>query len=93
MDDNTFAVHHDKPITHFNGMSEINNGDIEKTQQKILDDLEDHLANLHLKDDMDNLQTALRNTARFVVPGVGSLRYKDPVFNNNGDLMIQVDYR
>lgn len=74
-------------------MLDISNEDIERDQQQVLKDLETHLANLPLKDAVKKLQSALHNSARFVVPGVGSLRYKNPIFNKNGDLMIQVDYK
>ncbi|KZF24923.1 hypothetical protein L228DRAFT_280214 [Xylona heveae TC161] len=38
------------------------------------------------------LQTALSSTARFVVPGGGTFFYKNPIFNNNGDVMIEAQY-
>ena len=36
-----------------------------------------------------NLQTALQSSARFVLPGGKQFFYKNPVFNNYGDLMIE----
>jgi hypothetical protein len=39
-----------------------------------------------------DVQTKLATTARFVVPGGGTFFYKDPIFNNNGDVMIESRY-
>ena len=40
----------------------------------------------------EELQTTLSSTARFVIPGGGTFFYKDPIFNNNGDVMIEAQY-
>lgn len=40
-----------------------------------------------------NLQSALHNAARFVLPGGPQFFYKIPIFNNNGDLMSEAKYK
>lgn len=39
-----------------------------------------------------DLENNLANAARFVVPGGGAFTYKNPVFNDNADLMIEASY-
>ncbi|KAG6040395.1 hypothetical protein E4U41_000679 [Claviceps citrina] len=39
-----------------------------------------------------SLETDLNTSARFVIPGNGSVSYKNPIFNNSGDLMIEANY-
>lgn len=39
-----------------------------------------------------SLESDLNTSARFVIPGKGSLAYENPIFNNNGDLMIEANY-
>jgi hypothetical protein len=34
----------------------------------------------------------LNSFARFVIPGNASLSYQNPIFNNNGDLVIEAKY-
>jgi hypothetical protein len=38
------------------------------------------------------VQASLASTARFVVPGGGTFFYKNPIFNNNGNVMIESRY-
>ncbi|KAE8384517.1 hypothetical protein BDV23DRAFT_176994 [Aspergillus alliaceus] len=46
------------------------------------------------KDDVEGQQiNNLNSSARFVVPGQGTFRYSNPMFNDNGDLLIKVDYK
>lgn len=38
------------------------------------------------------LEKDLNTSARFVIPGNASLSYENPIFNTNGDLMIEANY-
>lgn len=38
------------------------------------------------------LQSSLRSSARFVLPGRGSFFYKNPIFNKNGDVLCDITY-
>jgi hypothetical protein len=40
-----------------------------------------------------NLQSALQSSARFVLPGGQQFFYKNPIFNNNGDLIVEARYK
>ncbi|KAK9437401.1 hypothetical protein VB005_08390 [Metarhizium brunneum] len=40
-----------------------------------------------------NLQSALLNSARFVISGGRDFYHKNPVFNNNGDLLVEARYK
>ncbi|KAI9927079.1 hypothetical protein MW887_003462 [Aspergillus wentii] len=64
-----------------------------KACDKMKTQLEDSLAKAPLHDIAAKLQTDLNNSARFVVPGKGTFKYQNPVFNNNGDVMIEVGYK
>ncbi|KAG6003411.1 hypothetical protein E4U21_002044 [Claviceps maximensis] len=59
-------------------------------------DLQDRLVQQFRKvsfgDAEKSLETDLNTSARFVIPGNASLSYEKPVFNNNGDLMIEASY-
>lgn len=67
--------------------------DVEKKQNGLADKLKSALKNSALQSMADELQKNLDNAARFVVPGLGVFKYKDPMFNNNGDLFISVEYQ
>ncbi|KAF8243632.1 hypothetical protein K440DRAFT_561107, partial [Wilcoxina mikolae CBS 423.85] len=54
--------------------------------------LVDGLNNAPFAQAEEQLQNALRSTARFVVPGGGTFFYKNPIFNDNGDLLIEIGY-
>lgn len=41
---------------------------------------------------INKLRTALKDTFRFVLPSSGTLFYKDPIFNDGGDLLVEVRY-
>lgn len=40
----------------------------------------------------DNLAKLFKTSGDFVYPGNGQLMFKDPEFNNRGDLLAVVDY-
>lgn len=50
------------------------------------------ITTIPLKQVAKELEAALSSTARFVVPGGGTFFYKDPIFNNNRDVMIEAEY-
>jgi len=45
-----------------------------------------------LKATATTLSEMLKNTGGFVVPGGGTFFYKNPVFNNSKDLLINAEY-
>ena len=54
--------------------------------------LVDALTNTPLLDVATQLQTNLTGASRFVVPGGGVFFYKDPIFSESGDLLIEAKY-
>lgn len=66
--------------------------DVEARQSTLVNNLKEALKNSALHNVEQELQKNLDNAARFVVPGLGTFRYKDPVFNDKGDLFIEVGY-
>ncbi|KAI8959810.1 hypothetical protein F5Y11DRAFT_331865 [Daldinia sp. FL1419] len=91
LDENNFKVDND-PLYYLGG-GYPKKSDIEKKQNGLVDNLKNALRNSALQDVADELQKNLDNAARFVVPGLGVFKYKDPMFNNNGDLFISVEYQ
>lgn len=67
--------------------------DVKQRQTTLQDKLKQSLKTARLQPIVDRLQSNLNNAARFVVPGLGTFRYQDPVFNDSGDLLIQVSYQ
>lgn len=61
--------------------------------KNVQDSLIKSVQNIKLGDAQQALQNELNNSARFVVPGGGTFTYKNPIFNNNGDLMIEASYQ
>lgn len=55
--------------------------------------IKDALRSNKLQDTEKKLQNELATVARLVVPGQGTFSYRSPVFNNNGDLMIEIAYQ
>ncbi|CAP79540.1 hypothetical protein DTO013E5_9688 [Penicillium roqueforti] len=53
----------------------------------------DAAAKLDFKSVTSNLQTALENSARFVLPGGRQFFYNNAVFGNNGDLLVEAKYK
>lgn len=45
-----------------------------------------------LLDVAKELEKNLASASRFVVPGGGTFFYKDPIFNSNGDVLIEAKY-
>ncbi|KAI9925305.1 hypothetical protein ASPWEDRAFT_45751 [Aspergillus wentii DTO 134E9] len=93
LDESNFKTNSD-PI-YFKGDEAygITRESVEKRQSKVVDDLKATLKSSPFKEIKEKLQDNLNSTARFVVPGLGTFRYKDPVFNDKGDLFIQVAYQ
>ncbi|KAF7586254.1 hypothetical protein BBP40_009191 [Aspergillus hancockii] len=67
--------------------------DVEGQQSTLENTLITNLKNSPLKTTEAQLQNDLNSSARFVVPGQGTFRYSNPMFNDNGDLLIEVDYK
>ena len=67
--------------------------DLEKQYQGLKDNLQNRMENFPLLDAQKALQEDLANSARFVIPGGGTFRYDKPIFNDNGDLMIEASYQ
>lgn len=67
--------------------------DIEKKQNGLANNLKSALQNSALQSVANELQKNLDNAARFVVPGLGVFKYKDPMFNSSGDLFISIEYQ
>lgn len=61
--------------------------------ENLKSDLVNKMKNIPFGEAQDQLQKNLDNAARFVVPGGGTFTYKSPMFNNNGDLMIESSYK
>ncbi|PYH73601.1 uncharacterized protein BO88DRAFT_449471 [Aspergillus vadensis CBS 113365] len=91
LSDNVFKVDND-PISFFGSQIGVTKSDVERRQGALQDNLKEALKNSALQSVEEALQTNLNSTARFVVPGQGTFSYKDPVFNDNGDLLIEVGY-
>ncbi|KAE8155241.1 hypothetical protein BDV25DRAFT_125962 [Aspergillus avenaceus] len=92
LDDDTFNVRSD-PVYYDGNYIGLTRQQVVERQEKIVDNLKAYLTKLPLHDAEKQLQANLKSAARFVVPGIGRLHYKNPVFNDHGDLMIEVDYR
>lgn len=67
--------------------------DLIKQFQDLKDDLQNRMENFPLLDAQKALQEDLANSARFVIPGGGTFIYDNPIFNDNGDLMIAASYQ
>ncbi|KAI0846276.1 hypothetical protein F5Y00DRAFT_272082 [Daldinia vernicosa] len=65
---------------------------VKERNQGLQDNLVQQFRNVSFGDAEKNLEKDLNTTARFVIPGNASLLYEKPVFNNNGDLMIEANY-
>lgn len=60
--------------------------------KKMQTGLQNSIASNTLDQAEQTLQTALEKTARFVLPGAGVFLYKNPIFNNHGDFLCDVEY-
>lgn len=65
----------------------------ENQKNMVVTSLTQQLKSSSLGDTEAELQKNLNSAARFVVPGGGSLSYKNPMFNDNGDLLVEVSYK
>ena len=65
---------------------------IKANYEGLMKDLQDKMENLPVVEAEERLRKDLTNSARFVIPGGGTFSYKDPIFNNEGDLMIAASY-
>ncbi|KAI1130790.1 hypothetical protein F5Y10DRAFT_262734 [Nemania abortiva] len=93
LDEDNFRVGNDPLYYNSDGGFGPTKSDIEKKQNGLADNLKSALQNSALQSVADELQKNLDNAARFVVPGLGVFKYKDPMFNDNGDLFISVEYQ
>lgn len=88
----TFKVTAD-PLQFSGGTAGFNPLDSVKARyQDLQDNLVQQFRDASFGDAEKNLEKDLNTTARFVIPGNASLSYEKPVFNNNGDLMIEANY-
>ncbi|KAI0114103.1 hypothetical protein GGR51DRAFT_477662 [Nemania sp. FL0031] len=65
---------------------------VKARNQGLQDNLVQQFRDVSFGDVEKSLEKDLNTTARFVIPGNASLSYEKPVFNNNGDLMIEANY-
>lgn len=54
---------------------------------------EDAITKVNFDKVTTTLQNALKSSARFVMPGSRVFHYKDPIFNENGDLLVEGFYK
>ncbi|KAI1192296.1 hypothetical protein F5X97DRAFT_329822 [Nemania serpens] len=93
LDEDNFRVGSDPLSYRTDGGFGPTKSDIEKKQNGLADNLKSALQNSALQSVANELQKNLDSAARFVVPGLGVFKYKDPMFNDNGDLFISVEYQ
>ncbi|KAE8371742.1 hypothetical protein BDV26DRAFT_118076 [Aspergillus bertholletiae] len=60
--------------------------------QDVQDKLVAQFKKVSFGDAQKSLEQDLNTSARFVIPGNSSLSYEKPIFNTNGDLMIEANY-
>lgn len=65
---------------------------IEDSNQRLQDNFVQQFRNISFGDVEKSLEKDLNTTARFVIPSNASLSYEKPVFNYDGDLMIEANY-
>ncbi|GKZ26262.1 hypothetical protein AbraIFM66951_004451 [Aspergillus brasiliensis] len=92
LSDDKIKVSND-PIEFSGDQIAITRSEVESQQGALQDKLKEALKNSALQSVEKALQTNLQETARFVVPGQGTFSYKNPVFNDKGDLFIEVSYK
>ncbi|KAL4746465.1 hypothetical protein BDW72DRAFT_210416 [Aspergillus terricola var. indicus] len=63
----------------------------EELASSIAEGLQNSLA-LALERETETLVEALANANRLCLPGAGSFFMKDPIFNENGDLLVKLEY-
>lgn len=65
---------------------------VEEKRDKVEGDLKDSLAGIPFQETEENLRNDLSGAAHIVVPGQGQFTYRDPIFNNAGDLIMEIGY-
>jgi hypothetical protein len=50
------------------------------------------LSTYNISSTAGTLQGLLNKTAKFFLPGAGNLFYKNPVFNNESDILVEASY-
>lgn len=65
---------------------------VKKQNQELQDHLVEQFQQVSFDDAERSLEKDLNTSARFVIPGNASLSYENPIFNTNGDLMIEANY-
>lgn len=61
---------------------------IQRIETKMSSGIGSHLVKLR-----ENLEKAFKSSGRFIYPGNGQLDFKNPMFNNNGDLLSEIHYK
>ncbi|KAI0398697.1 hypothetical protein F4802DRAFT_603740 [Xylaria palmicola] len=87
-----FQVTADKLKFHSSTSGDEKLDAVRERNQGLQDDLMQQFRDISFGDVEKALEKDLNTTARFVIPGNASLTYEKPVFNNNGDLMIEANY-
>ncbi|KAL2821454.1 hypothetical protein BDW59DRAFT_164189 [Aspergillus cavernicola] len=93
LNDSNFKVSWDPLKYSMVGSTYPTRESVEAKQSTLQNTLITELRNSPLRAVEAQLQKDLNNSARFVVPGQGTFHYKNPMFNDNGDLLIEVDYK
>ncbi|KAI0007532.1 hypothetical protein F4779DRAFT_501814 [Xylariaceae sp. FL0662B] len=88
-----FQVKSDPIQSRFDAGFNTSKDALKDQHSKLQSDLIDHMKNLPLRDVETKLQNDLNSAARFVAPGGGTFTYQNPMFNDNGDLLIEVGYK
>jgi hypothetical protein len=65
---------------------------VKNRYQGLQDQLVEQFRQVSFGDAERSLEKDLNTSARFVIPGNASLSYENPIFNTNGDLMIEANY-
>ncbi len=50
------------------------------------------LSQFNIRGPANELQSQLNSTAKFVFPGAGTMLYKNPIYNNEHDLLVEAHY-
>lgn len=67
-------------------------GSHESEADGIKDIMLDSISTAPFDEMIKKLRIALKNTFRFVLPGSGEFFYKNPIFNDGGDVLLEVKY-
>ncbi|RPB13101.1 hypothetical protein P167DRAFT_143742 [Morchella conica CCBAS932] len=58
----------------------------------LCESLKAHVWKMDLEDMKKQLQSALGGTAKFILPGADNFLFKNAIFNNNGDVLLELGY-